>query len=367
MIEMDQQAAFIEDVQHNCNISDARDHGIYAMCTMVLKLRNLYKWEHGLEPWQEAEPAELLDWIEAKENYWPTIAHASYRGLVIEGGQYTPGDPEPINVKLEDSGLVYGAGYGRSMKAVFFLSHLIEKREIEGCPVLILGKEEAKEMSSPLAMVQDGIIYLRREPLRFFFWDQIQELRSSCRDSFRHALHLYGLLLDDSLDHNRLRQQLDTMVEEQIDLFIHHEVGEIKQETLSSDLFRKIIGTFPGSVIELVTRSIKDILADTHPKGLLSYVIRERKETSLSIYVGLLDGLRRQLFPQAHPAWKEFIKNGDWSAIEQARVACREQNLALARTVCTIAHQIDSEPKERLEELFEKRILVSLGVAVKSS
>ena len=57
-------------IQHNCNISDARDNGIYSICTLVLKLRNLYKGENGLEPWDEPDSPILLDWIYAKENFW---------------------------------------------------------------------------------------------------------------------------------------------------------------------------------------------------------------------------------------------------------------------------------------------------------
>ena len=51
----------LTQIQHNCDVSDARDHGIYSMCSLVLKLRNLYKWERGLEPWSEPDSADLLD------------------------------------------------------------------------------------------------------------------------------------------------------------------------------------------------------------------------------------------------------------------------------------------------------------------
>ncbi len=54
----------INVIDYNCNISDSRDHGIYTMCTMVLKLRNPYKWENNLEPGQETVSGDLLDWIE---------------------------------------------------------------------------------------------------------------------------------------------------------------------------------------------------------------------------------------------------------------------------------------------------------------
>jgi hypothetical protein len=82
MSSLSELTPLIQDIQHNCDISDARDHGIYTMCTMVLKLRNLYKWEKGLQPWEEPESADLLDWIDVKENYWATIAGEPFRPLL---------------------------------------------------------------------------------------------------------------------------------------------------------------------------------------------------------------------------------------------------------------------------------------------
>ncbi|MFW2365238.1 MAG: Sfum_1244 family protein, partial [Desulforhopalus sp.] len=215
MAFIEQEASFVNDIQHNCNISDARDHGIYSMCTMVLKLRNLYKWEYGLEPWQEAEPGDLLDWIDGKEKYWTSIAEQEYRMIDVSGRKYAPNDPDTINLELAKEKLIYGAGYGRSMKAVFFLAEQLETRQVAGCPVMILDRAMAREMASPVAMVQDGSIYIHKDSLRFFMWDQIQELRSSCRSAFIHTLKLYDLLDGTNLDHEKFREQLDRIVEEQ--------------------------------------------------------------------------------------------------------------------------------------------------------
>jgi hypothetical protein len=142
---------------------------------MVLKLRKLHKWEKGLQPWEEPETAVLLDWIDMKENYWAAIAEESFRPLSVSGKMLAPLDLEEINAALNDTRFFYGAGYGRSMKTVFFLAEKIEQRNYEGCPVIILGKERAREMASPFAMAQNGLIIIRKESLRSFFWDQIQE------------------------------------------------------------------------------------------------------------------------------------------------------------------------------------------------
>ncbi len=234
----------INDVQYNCDISDARDHGIYSLCTMVLKLRNLYKWERGLQPWEEPESVDLLNWIEAKENYWETIADESFRPLSIAGRQFAPLDLEDVNATLNGT-LLYGAGFGRSMKTVFFLAEKLQQRTIEGCPVVILGTEQAREMASPFAMVQDGLIILRKQPLRTFLWDQIQEARSSCKVSLRLALKPYGLLQNGGLDQELFKGSLDAIVDQEMDLFLYHEVGEILQGERISEALRLPRRPFP--------------------------------------------------------------------------------------------------------------------------
>jgi len=353
---------FIQDIQHNCNISDARDHGIYSMCTMVLKLRNLYKWEKGLEPWEEPESVDLLGWIEAKENYWATIAGESFRPLSAGGETLEPFDLEEINGALHDDTMLYGAGYGRSMKAVFFLADKIERRIAEGCRVIIVGNERAKEMASPFAMVQDGLIIIRRESLRYFFWDQIQEVRSSCRSSIRHALQSYGVFRNGTLDRALLQSSLDTIVDREMNLFIFHEVGETLQTAFHSETLQAIIGHFPGTVIEFVGRAVKDVLADTHRHGLLSYVVRERRESSLGFYLTFLDGLRAKLFPEITSAWQLFIADRDWHHIEQARKACWERNLQLAEQIRKISRMIGDEPDELILRRFNSEILMPLGL-----
>ena len=364
MTTSDQDSSIMQDIQHNCNISDARDHGIYTMCTMVLKLRNLYKWENGLEPWQEPESADLLDWIEAKENYWQTIAEEPYRPLDINGCTYLPYDAPAINANFSDKQMVYGAGYGRSMKAVFFLAEKIEQRTVAGLPVFILGKERAREMASPFAMAQDGVIIIRKDSLRFFLWDYIQELRSSCRSSLRHALQLHGVLQDGQLDQQKLKDTLDDIVDAELDLFVYHEVGEVLQTTFDSSTLQKIISRFPGSVYELVSRSIKDILADTHPGGLLSHLIKEKRETSLSFYVGFLDGLRKELFPEIFEAQKKFCDDRDWQGIEQARRICRDNTLNYAEKIKTISQKIGHASDNHVRDLFNRQVLMPLGLDI---
>ncbi|MCK5404983.1 MAG: hypothetical protein KAI75_07115 [Desulfobulbaceae bacterium] len=357
-------ATFLQTVQRNCDISDARDNGIYSICSLVLKLRNLYKWEHNIEPWAEPDPPDLLDWIEVKENYWDTIVDDSFQSISISGNDINPYDSSAINRTLEQTDLVYGAGYGRSMKSIFFLAEKISEDTVEGCPVQILGREKVREIDSPFAMLQDGLITIRRDPLRFFFWDHIQEIRSSSKASLYLALDHYGLLADGKLDQVLFRDRLDTVVDQEIPIFIYHEVGEMLQKTLDSGTQKKIISAFPDSAVEFVARSLKDVLADTHPHGMINFIIQERRLASLGFYVGFLGGLRKVLFPEISCAFKEFRKSGDWALIEKARCECREKNRRLAERLREIAQEIDQEPADHVQSRINQEILTPLEIDV---
>ena len=353
-------------IRHNCSISDARDNGIYSICTLVLKLRNLYKWEHGLEPWVEPDSPVLLDWIAAKEEYWESIHAEPFLPIPINDENIDPFLLSPVNSFLSGENLVYGAGYGRSMKAVFFMAEILEERFVEDCHTLILGKEKARELSSPFAMLQDGIIYIRKEPLRFFFWDQIQEINPSCRIAMQQALASYGFIKDGcSLDRVKLIAHFDEIIEEELDIFIYHEVGERQENMLDSHVLRNIIAAFPASALELLARAVKDILADTHPRGLLSHIAGKEKKSSLGFYISFLDGMRKILCPELTDAAKLFWDNGDWSLLERARRACREKNEAIAGRLADLSQRLDNgEPSEKLRRWAETTVLEPLGIQV---
>ena len=83
-------------VRHNCRVSDARSWGFHSICGLLLRLREQYKWEQGLEPWSKAETADVLPWIEQREAEWETLHEAEPGPLVIGGesivSQATPSE-----------------------------------------------------------------------------------------------------------------------------------------------------------------------------------------------------------------------------------------------------------------------------------
>ncbi len=366
MLENQQQEfnSFIKTVQQNCDISDAKNNGLYSLCTLVLKLRNYYKWANDLPPWNEPETPILLEWIDYKEKYWESIINTHYLSYHFNETTHSHWDTHLINQKIHPVRLFYGAGYGRSLKTVFFLAEICEEFDLFGYPVIILGRELARELSSPFAMLQDKKIFIRKDSLRYYFWDQVQEIRSSCRISMQTALNCYGVMNNGIIDKNTFINQLDSIVENEINMFIYHELGESQQDSFKSNDLKLIISHFPDTSIEFVCRALKDILADTHHSGTLQYIINNKKKSSLAFYVGFLDGLRKILFPQISNAFNEFLVHEDWSIIQKATDECYKNNKTLAQKILAIVQMFTDTPISEIRSKFNKEIIYPLGLDV---
>ena len=302
MHELDQ---LINQVLQNCEISDSRHAGLYSICGLALRLRDLYKWEKGLAPWDERDSSEILDWIGDKEQNWEDIAENDYNPITLLGRQNDPFDALAINAVLKPYRLFYGAGYARSLKPTFFLATIKNKSHSNGFTVYTLARELARDLLTLPVLSQDNLILLRTDAAKLFVWDQIAFIKKSGRPALQFALQHCGLKDQDS---EALRHHLTTIVAAQKDNFIYHEIGEMKDSTFDPQIWRELIAAFPHSPVELLTRGLKDLLADTSPKGTLPYLIKNRKTAGLGLYAAFLDGMPEQLFPELRDAFNHFTK-----------------------------------------------------------
>ena len=103
-------------VQHNCRISDARSWGFHSVCGLLLRLRELYKWEKGMQPWSKTETADVMAWIEPKEAEWERLQEGSPESLRIGEEVIDPFDAAAVNRHIEPLGFHYAAGHGMAMK-----------------------------------------------------------------------------------------------------------------------------------------------------------------------------------------------------------------------------------------------------------
>ena len=356
MLELD---PIIGQVLENCSISDSRHAGLYSVCGLALRLRDLYKWENGLDPWVEEEPSEIIEWIGDKEEKWEDLEEKDFGEITILGKNYNPFDAKEINAVLEPHGLFYGAGYVHSLKPSFFLGVLEEKRKMDGYPVYFLGRELARDLFTVPALSQDDCILIRKEAAEFFLWDQIFFIQRSGRGALRFALEGYGLKEQDpkALCHNLARISAAEM-----ETYIYHELGEIKESVFDRDIWRDIVATFPHTPVELLARTVKDLLADTNEYGMLPYITRERKTASLAFYVAFLDGLRKELFPELTEAFQEFTQTRNWQIIEQAISSGYNMAKKYAETINSIYRTgKQRDDMKWVEREIEKRLLTPLG------
>lgn len=306
--------AITQQVLHNCNVSDAQHAGIYSICELALRLRDLYKWENGLSPWVEDEASGILIWIEQKEILWETLTETPLERLVIGDNPFDPFDTININEILIGEGFFYGAGYARSLKPTFFLAEIVDVQSMAGYPVYILGKELARDLLTLPAMTQDEAVVLRERTAMFYLWDQIFYIGKSGRPALEYALDHWGIPKNDT---KALRKALPRIYTEQKNIFLYHELAEIKEDVFDRTIWREIIGLFPHTSVELLSRTVKDLLADTGPDGSLSFIVNREKSEALALYVAFFGGFAVTLFPELRPAFTEFMKNRNWNYIQE--------------------------------------------------
>lgn len=352
--------AITDQILMNCDITDSQHAGRFSICGLALRLRDLYKWEKGSDPWVEKGSAEMLQWIEDKEQKWDRLADKQFNDIRILGSTYDPFDTTGINSVLEPHGLYYGGGYAGSLKPTFFLAAIEAKRQLDGHDVYILGQELARDLLTIPALSQDDCILIRQEPAKLFLWDNIFYIKKSGRPALRFALEKYGI---KDNNYNELKKNLGRIAKAEMGTYIYHELGELKDSVFDRSLWREIVATFPHTPVELLARSIKDLLADTNEFGTLSFIVRERKTASLAFYVAFLEGLIKELFPEIIHAFQEFTFSNNWQVIAQA-VTCGH---GTAKRYAESIRRIYQEGKQKnnmqwVENEIARRFLKPLGI-----
>ncbi|MBW1641906.1 MAG: hypothetical protein JRJ76_03620 [Deltaproteobacteria bacterium] len=329
---MDELNDITEQILYNCDITDAKYAGIYSICNLALRLRDLFKWENKLDPWIEKNPAEVLEWIGNKEKRWEELADKDYININIQGKEYDPFDTKNINAILEPYDLLYGAGYALSLKPTFFLADLEQKKAAHGCNVYFLGRELARDLFTCPAQSVSNHILIRKVSAKAIFWDQIFYITKSGKNALRFALEEYGLNLND---HEILHQHLDRITTNEIETYLYHELGEIKDTVFDHNVWTEIIASFPHSPVELLVRTVKDLLANTSQHGILNYMITEQRSASLGFYVAFMDSLTKKLFPEILKAFETFTQDQNWECVKKAMAAGYATARRYTESICS--------------------------------
>ncbi|MEW6416756.1 MAG: Sfum_1244 family protein [Nitrospirota bacterium] len=326
----------ITQVKRNCNISDANFWGEYSICGLLLRLRELYRSERGLKLWEGIPQKEISEWMSEREALWKELQDKYLEDIVIGEATYGPFEVARINTTLEKKNLIYGAGYGIRMKPSFFLADLISRRTVDGYVVYIAGSEYARDLAQHPAMVQDGVIFARLDTTKLLLWERFEELRSrDPKSPFAFAFSKYGITPEEKPSED-VERKVSLIALSEVETYIYHELGEAIEGEKLGDEWKNLLLDLSGRKAEFFSRGVKDLLSDTSERGMIKYIIENRKEGSLGFYIVFIGGYRKLLFPEIARAFEKFVESGDWELIEEARKAGYKKAMGYAERMLSL-------------------------------
>lgn len=347
-------------VKRNCNISDAKYWGSYSLCGLLLRLRELYRAEKGIKPWENIQQKEIGEWISERENLWRELEHKNFEDIAVNGNVYGPFEVEKINAELEEEGLIYGAGLGVHMKPSFFLADIISKETVDGFTVYLAGNEYARDLSDYPAMLQDRSIFVRVDTTKLLLWTRFEEMRcKKFKGALAFAFSKYGIVPEEEPSED-VDRRIYQVARSEAETFIHHELGEAFEGEKIGDEWKTFLTSLPDGRAELFARAVKDVMSDTSENGMLKYIIEKRKEGSLGFYIVFLGGYRRLLFPEILEAFQRFAETGDWGFVDNARKAGYRKAEDYAETLLSLYKKNRSE-KEWVSKYIENEMIKGLG------
>ena len=306
-------------VKKNCNISDAKFWGYYSLCGILLRLRELYQIEIGLRPYEKIQQKDVGTWIAERENLWRELEDNDYEKITLNGTLFNPLAVESINDVLGKEGLIYGAGYGLHMKPSFFLADILSRETIDGFHVYITGREYARDLSDNPAMLQDRTIIVRADTIRLLLWQRFEEMRcNKTKEALVFAFSKYGIHPEETPSED-IDKRIQEVALSEAETYIYHELGEAVEGEKIGNAWKLLLTDLSDGRAGLFARGVKDVLADTSEKGMLRYIIGNRKEGSLGFYMVFLGGMRKIIFPEILSAFHAFAETGEWSKIDEAR------------------------------------------------
>ena len=296
--------ALIDTVQRNCDICDARHGSDFGMCTYLLKMRELYRWERDLPLGAPLGKDDVGDWLTTREAHLASLQDADFAELSIGGRSIDPFDAEAVNDAVALHGLVYSAGLVDGARPHFFLAELEgERRADTGFLLRVSGRELARCLSAPPAMTRGATIFLRRESLRRLLWEKYESwLWSRPHNAMARALAFYPF-------ETALNDALDAMTVAEMAVIEAHERGEYHAGLDLGEGWEAMLLDISLTPAELMARAVRDHLADcTHTLPML---LESGREPSLHLFIANLGAMRKQLFPSVVTAYQGWMETGD--------------------------------------------------------
>ncbi len=328
-----QQRRLVEQVQHNCHLSDAHHARDYSLCIYLLKMREFYRWEQGIAFGEPLPKGPLGEWLTAREAHWEQIEEGELQPLNLDGGNsYPPFDSDALNGLLTKNGLIYSGGYCGA-KPHFFLAELERVEQSEGATIYISGRELARELSAPPAMSLGRSIFLRRESLRRMIWEKLEEWGwQDPERAIARAAAYYNYKTD-------MQSALDAMAADELETLLQHELGELEIGRELGEEWEAMLAVLPRSRAEFQLRAIRDHLVDCH--RTLPRLLAEGRDAALHFYFANFTSMRKSLFPQLHRAYQQWLASGDSRPLVESCQCGAEHWMRLARAALRYYQESD--------------------------
>lgn len=306
MIDIEKLA---KGVQLNCHISDAKFAGYYSMCVFLMKMREYYRWEKNIPLSEALTKSDVGDWLSQREIEWQSYESESLKPLTMLDQPIDPFETTSINKILSPENYVYSGGYGIFNKPHFFLAELEDLQHIDGHTIFISNIEIARDMVAPPAMIVGNQIFIRKESLRRYIWQKIEEWRwkSDNETPMARALAFYHK--------SDMEKVLNDMSNNECQSALLHELGEAKATEILGHEWKEILHQIPHSGLQLKLRAIKDHIADSI--STLPGLLEEENIPALHFYFANFSGMRREIFPEAIEIYNEWVKTNNLTVIEK--------------------------------------------------
>lgn len=300
-----QLESLVAAVQTNCHIADARHATDLSLCTYLLQMRELFRWERGLAFGDALDRQAVGLWLAERERLWSTLEGRACVALPVGKREFAADDVEAVNAALAPHGLAYGAGLAASERPTYFLAALqaLQCRDDDALMLQVCGRELARGLFAPPAALAAGpTIVLRRESLARWLWEKFEAFSLRRTDGPMKAL-LQAHELHDQAD---FIAALPRLVDELCESLVLHEVGEHRAGQWLGPGWAAMRLALEQRKTDLRVRAVRDHIADL--EVTLPTLLERGQRNALHFWFANYEGVREQLFPSlagAYAAWRD--------------------------------------------------------------
>jgi hypothetical protein len=339
--------AIVGAVRQNCHISDAEHAGDLTLCTFLLKMREMYRWEHAIPLTREMPRSEVGDWMNARGQLWDGLEGTPYLPIPLPGGPVDPFESALINAELLERGYVYSGGYGRGCKPHFFLAELVRHEQRHGFDVYISGRELARDLEAPPGMYLDRALFIRTEALRRWLWEKYEEWRWNRKnEAMGRALAAYPFA-------ERPENALDAMTATEQESVILHELGEARVGEALGHAWEDLLAAVMRGRAEIMVRAVRDLYADC--LSSLPGLVERGDPAAIHFFFANFVGMRRKLAPELYTAYERWLADASPAILADAAAAGLERWRGMAGELLALHAELGDAAEAAIEARLDPR------------